>query len=409
MGVSPINTACIAERTSLQWFGERTPVINKASGIKQGCPLSPRLFILLLHHVLITLRELMPEINVEHYGHIIIPCILAYADDLLFVCDTDEDVERIIGLLITLLASVGLEINTSKPCVLYRNPCDINNVEPDSMRKLGPFELKVVTKLGYLGAFVTSSLTRKETTAERIKKANKVFHAVCGFLRRYKLKWEVVERLYNSCISPVPRYSMEVSTLLKSNRNALSDMENSMLEILLSLSSDGEQIRNDIRNEQRLAQTEEEENSEETDQQEQISLEQIAPKILKGKTINNQIGIARPNFYGNILRGGNESILRTALKYRIDEPKKLGRPAFTWRTMIREDIERSGINAEQWQDWALNKEKLKREAKNLLNTMVESDYEVSSASEEDSEIDMLPSEFEGFDEESQECSGFEEM
>ncbi|KAL9705324.1 hypothetical protein quinque_008842 [Culex quinquefasciatus] len=188
--INRIIRTCLMERTSLQWFGQRTAVVEKNRGVKQGCPISPYIFTLLIHHVLLTLLEFIPELRLEHIGTISLPCVLAYADDLLFLVEKVEDVSRILDSLQPLLASIGLEINHKKTRVLIRDPALIDNREPDSKFMFGTHELVLVTKLRYLGAFITSSLTRTETTAERIKKAEKAFRTLCAFLTKFNLKWK---------------------------------------------------------------------------------------------------------------------------------------------------------------------------------------------------------------------------
>ncbi|KAL1396447.1 hypothetical protein pipiens_010503 [Culex pipiens pipiens] len=223
-------------------------MVEKRRGIKQGCPASPRLFLVGLHHVLLTLREFVPEINLNLLGNIQLPCLLAYVDDLLFVCKNENDVQRILETIEPLLASIGLEINVEKTCVLFRDPCDTNNTAEEAVKQFGKYMLKVVTKMRYLGTYITSSLTRKELTAERIKKAKKAFQPLCTFLKKFKLEWAVVKRLYHALITPIATYAMEAGTLLKENRNALRDMENYMLEKLLGLCKDGIAVRRSLAN-----------------------------------------------------------------------------------------------------------------------------------------------------------------
>lgn len=177
--INRIVKACLNEKTSIQWFGQRTTTQNKQKGIKQGCPLSPELFILMLDYVLKKLREQWPEIRLEHGGNIELPCILCYADDILFLCRSEEEVERLLDMLIPLLSSIGLEINTDKTKVLFRDPHDVENVAPDTTQKFGKYELAVVTMLRYLGVYITSSLSRGVTTSERISKAYKAF-SICA-------------------------------------------------------------------------------------------------------------------------------------------------------------------------------------------------------------------------------------
>lgn len=454
--INRILKACLMESTSVQWFGQRTTTRKKSRGIKQGCPISPDIFILILHHVLTTLKDLWPELQLGQGHNIKLPCILGYADDLLVILDKEEDVEKLLDLIIPLLASIGLELNTKKTKVLYRDPYDTNNTAPDTMRNFGKYELAVVTTLKYLGAYITSSLTRGSTTSERINKAYKAFHHLCSFLTEHKLKWEVVKKLYHCLITPVATYGMEVSTILKRNRNSLRRMENSMLLILrdLSLEDSSEPESNEAaaaevdtiepdanglleeeeglldlesgrgRSESLHAAGEAEEgrtgSGRSRDESERVPSGEsqseggadgehegvasnnphIAPNWLDNRTINNKIRSARFNFLAHVIRSPEGGILKAALEYKIPLPKKRGRPAYTVRNNMFSDIERSKIPLGVIHEAAMDKNRMKALTKSLFINMVESEYEVSSEdSDEDLDGSLLSSDFAGFSDE----------
>lgn len=419
--INRIIVACLHETTSIQWFGQKTHSVQKGRGVKQGCPLSPELFVLLLHHALKSINEFLPDITLVQGTDIKLPCILGYADDLLFLCRNDEDVEKLLSVLEPILASIGLELNTLKSKVLIRDPYYVNNEEPDTILTFGKYKLTTVTKLRYLGAYITSSLTRRETTAERKKKAYKAFYSLCSFLKDHKLKWSVVVKLYHSLITPVVTYSMEVATILKRNRNSLRRMENHMLQVLkrLSLADDErseteyEELIHESEDHQTSSDTygstpDRENNNMSTHTDSEVENIHVAPKWLKGKTINNKIRINRLNYYGHILRSENKGILKTALEYKLPMKKKMGRPAFTWRTNIRQDIDRSKIHITDWQAASFDRERYKNMTRRLYDEMVESEYEEDSDIDEDSTgSSLIPSEFEGFSENESLCLGLD--
>uniref|UniRef100_A0A0N8ES07 Putative reverse transcriptase n=1 Tax=Aedes aegypti TaxID=7159 RepID=A0A0N8ES07_AEDAE len=398
--VNRIINACLQEKTSLQWYGQRTRSIKKMKGVKQGCPLSPQLFILMLHHVLMSVQQFIPELKLTHEGSIKPPCILGYADDVTFICRSEEEVEKLLDILEPLLHSVGLEINVKKTKVLYRDPELTNNVAPEKMGKFGKYELPVVTTLKNLGAQITSSLTRGATTADRIRKAQKAFHHLCSFLKQHPLKLAVILKLYHCLITPVVTYSMEVSTIIKRNRDALRKMENEMLKTLKGLSAEEKDKERNHDNMETSNPRDSSDDQSDIENDDNDTFQQEAPELLKGYTINNKIRVARLNYYGHIIRSEHGGILKSALEYKIDKPKKIGRPAYTWRTCIRQDVERTGISLPHWQDVALDRSKIKEQTKKLYDTLVESEYGEDSGSDWDSDDSSLtPSVFYGFSEE----------
>ncbi|GBP38278.1 hypothetical protein EVAR_29222_1 [Eumeta japonica] len=56
--------------------------------VKQGCPLSPRLFTIVLDDVLRTLEELVSEVRLDQDAEINLPVILSFADDIIIIGDS---------------------------------------------------------------------------------------------------------------------------------------------------------------------------------------------------------------------------------------------------------------------------------------------------------------------------------
>lgn len=139
------------EKTSVIWYKQLSPSVKKCKGVKQGCPLSPRLFTLVLDSVLQTLAE---ELGIEltFQDKIEFPIILAYADDLIIVSRTKDQLGSILLKLFELLETIGLKCNTGKSFLVVRDPLQLfGNI--GSLMDFGTFHLKISTDVRYLGEY----------------------------------------------------------------------------------------------------------------------------------------------------------------------------------------------------------------------------------------------------------------
>lgn len=97
----------------VQAYGRKTTKQRKIEGVKQGCPFSPNLFVLVPHAILETVTEALGNYDLSG-SCLTLPFILGYADDLLILADNLE---------FTYVASeVGLHLNPQKCEIMLRNP-----------------------------------------------------------------------------------------------------------------------------------------------------------------------------------------------------------------------------------------------------------------------------------------------
>jgi hypothetical protein len=113
---------CMNESTCIKWFGQQSDYVNKGKGVKQGCPLSPRLFTLVMDDVLKTLAEEVDSLELNQDYQINLPVILSFADDLIIVSPSINNLNEILTKIKPLLASVGLHINETKTQIIIRDP-----------------------------------------------------------------------------------------------------------------------------------------------------------------------------------------------------------------------------------------------------------------------------------------------
>lgn len=72
--INRIIAASLHERTAIQWVGRRTNAFTKGKGVKQGCPISPYIFIILLDYAL---KKVATKLNIDlNFREILLPILL---------------------------------------------------------------------------------------------------------------------------------------------------------------------------------------------------------------------------------------------------------------------------------------------------------------------------------------------
>ncbi|MCO5608173.1 hypothetical protein L7F22_062379 [Adiantum nelumboides] len=123
-------------------------------GVKQGCPLSPTLFGLLIDELEHKVIDFMQQEGIEEVmiGNAVI-MLLLYADDVGLLAHSLEDAQKLMIALENFCLHSGLIVNGSKTKVMVvktlnkEKPCIVYNKEP----------LEVVESFKYLGVEVSAN------------------------------------------------------------------------------------------------------------------------------------------------------------------------------------------------------------------------------------------------------------
>lgn len=211
-------------------------------GVRQGDTISPKLFTACLQEIFRTLdwEEKGININGEYLSN------LRFADDIILVAETAEELQSMIEGLHKASLNVGLKMNKKKTQVMYNNSAIKKDILVDGQK------LDIVEKYIYLGQEVRITNADKQKEVERrIQMGWSAFGKLSTLLKQPKLPLCLKKKLYNTCIAPTMIYGCETWNLTKAQilkfRSAQRGMERLMLGVTLQDKKRAEWIRSRTR------------------------------------------------------------------------------------------------------------------------------------------------------------------
>lgn len=296
-------------------------------GIKQGCPLSPFIFNLIMGAVLESVEDEIPQLRLNQEGFFSFPMVLAYADDLIIVSKALPEVELLLTKLKDYLECVGLSLNEEKCKVLIRQP--VGNAVPE-VTILGK-SYKTTEPLRYLGIYITPKLDRPMTVRVRCRKAVRTSKLILGFLRKYKPSWNVARTIYETVIAPSMLYGCQVAVLTKYSRVSIRGYERQIVQSMAKLCRDTPHRYMTVN------------------------------MLLRKKRITKKIRLYQMRWLGHVRRRPRHHPLRVASRLRATRLRSC-RPGYTMWDMIKQNISRyNSRNYRSWCELSHEKEKFNLE------------------------------------------------
>jgi len=193
------------------------------TGLRQGDALSPILFNLILEKVIRATNcnngIVLGNSNIN---------ILAYADDIAILGDTEETVKQVCRKLITMASKVGLETNDEKTEYMIVSRQDREYQQGQSMNVEGHV-FKRVTHFKYLGHLITQDNDLKMEVSARIQKGNKSVFGLGKVLSSRTLSTSLKIQMYMTLIQPIVLYAAETWPLRKAEETRLKIFERRIL------------------------------------------------------------------------------------------------------------------------------------------------------------------------------------
>lgn len=318
------------EEQQILWRGQKTAPKYRTKGVKQGCPLSPYVFDLIMEEVLVTVEdELNGLFTLNQTGKLKFPIVLVYADDILIIARTVEELNKLLPVLQNYLGEVNLKLNEQKCQVMVRSPL---GTAPSEITIAGHV-FKTTPSLFYLGVPITERLHRKLTTRKRSRDAVIASRIILEFLKKRKPSVKLGTILYETVIAPTMVYGTQATVLTKRSRKSLRRYHKQIYGQIKAL----------------------------------CNPEIGTTSSDEPKSITNWIRILQLRYWGHIVRRPENHLLKLAAEYRLPY-KKRGRPAFTWWDTIAQNMWRfENMTVEDWYDIVENKEVFEKTIQELHN------------------------------------------
>lgn len=185
-------------------------------GVRQGDPLSPKLFSAVLENIFRKLdwKRFGLNINGEKLNH------LRFADDIVLLEENAAHLEEMIKTLNEESMKVGLSMNKEKTKVLTNsNPIAIT-IENQA--------LEYVDEYCYLGQIISHKDQSTKEINRRILNGWKKYWSLKEVLKSKELSMSTKRKVFNTCVLPVITYGCETWSLTKHHREKLERCQRAM-------------------------------------------------------------------------------------------------------------------------------------------------------------------------------------
>ena len=206
--------------------GIKSSIGKQETGIRQGCPLSPYLFILVMDRIF----EIIPYIAKEHWDEIkmelpphmrgSVPGMLKtfkallYADDTLLCEEHVEKMEALLWAVEDVSGTFGLKLNKKK-CV------QLSILETRPIRFKNGDHMKIAESAEYLGSLFNDEANPRMEIKSRLNKAARCRFRLKEFWNKAKLNRLEKILIYEALIGAKLTYALEVLPIPESEFDKL--------------------------------------------------------------------------------------------------------------------------------------------------------------------------------------------
>lgn len=289
--------------------GQLSEAFEVVTGGRQGCLLTPFLFLLVIDWIMVSVNE--GRRTGIQWGMFSQLDDLDFADDLALLSHSRHHMQEKTSRLEETAASAGLRINRTKTKVMrVRN----QDTQPITL-KTG--DIEEVTSFTYLGSVVSATGGTEEDIKARLNKARVSFRSLDRIWRSSVVSRSTKLRIFRSNVLAVLLYGAESWRTTKSLINKVQVFINNSLRRICG-----------IRWPEKMANRE-------------------LWKLTGQDPVEMVIKRRRWSWIGHTLRRSSTSITRQALRWTPQGCRHRGRPKNTWKRSLEKEMRTAGLS---WTD-----------------------------------------------------------
>lgn len=297
-------------KAKVRFQGTTTHSFEINKGVKQGDPISPTLFNLVLEGVLRRTKLDKKNIMTDQIQ------LIAYADDVAITASTRDGLIRAIENLDAEAQKFGMTINEAKTKYLKLGK---GEAKSQNFLKTKKYNFEAVSSFNYLG--VTVGGTARDKVRERILKGNQAYGRNKLLLKNKMLSKKTKIKIYKTLIRPVITYALETMVINRKEEEDLKIMERRIMRTILgpNITEDGEvRMKRNREIEQELG----------------------------GENIVRCFKANRLQWAGHIMRRKPTEMIRRVTQWIPLGTRSRGRPRKRWGDAVEEDARTIGVT-----DW----------------------------------------------------------
>ena len=307
--------AVLLNNKTTEWFAVK-------SGVRQGCIISPILFLVVIDWVMRkTTSDQRRGITWSMFSTLE---DLDFADDIALLSSKQDHMQEKTNRLSHYASQTGLQINAKKTQEMRLNTTSNTRLVTEGM------EIEQVDNFTYLGSIVSTQDPTQKDIKSRLAKARSAFQRLRPVWKSKQYSRKTKIRIYNSNVKSILLYGSECWRVTKSDMRSLSSFHHGCLRQICRI-----YWPRRISNKDLLDMTE-------------------------STCIIEQIQQRRFRWLGHVFRMPGSNITKVALRWTPQGKRPRGRPKTTWRRTIEAELRELGMtwgeaeakakNRAEWRD-----------------------------------------------------------